>query len=106
MATTTVDRSRRPSVQPASVDINFGGTLAARQIKLTGPELFARDGYLVLGYAPQADRVFAREEWSNVALKGTSGLGRGRCVIIGEKTVASSSNLSAATWARAYQRIE
>ena len=103
MAATTLTLSRSPIARPVSVDSDFGGTLAARQIKVTGLEHFARDGYLVLGSEPQVNQVSIDEAWPYVTLRGdVLGDVRGRCLIVGEQTLAASGNITAATWSRTY----
>src|SRR5438067_9771752 len=98
MAATTVNFSRAPIARPASVDADFGGTLAAKQITVSGQERFANDGYIVLGAEPSGSQVASQEEWPTVTLRGDviSSVQSNRW-IIGERTLAPSANLTAAT---------
>jgi hypothetical protein len=96
----------RPSARPAAVDLELGSTLAATQIKVSGREHFARDGYIVVSFKPQANDAPICESATGVTVVAQA-FGTGPCnyVIVGEKTLAPSGNVTAATWARTFSPV-
>jgi hypothetical protein len=107
MAATTLNLSRLPIARPTSVDLDFGGTLAAKQIRVTGVGHFARDGYLVLGSDVRASPSSIDEAWPQVTLRGdVAAAMKPQYVIVGEQTLALSGNVTAATCSRTFSPIK
>jgi len=103
MAATSLNVALRPSARPAAVDLEFGGTLAATQIKVSGREHFARDGYIVVGSKPRGNDAPTYEGLAGVTVIAQAfGTGPSNYVIVSEKTLAPSGNVTAATWARTF----
>lgn len=103
MAATSLNVARLPVPRRASVDVEFGGTLAGTHVTVPGPAHFARDGYVFVGCEVQGNDVPVYEGSPNVTFIGeVLGNVSLNYVIVGEKTLATSGNVNAATWSRTF----
>ncbi len=101
MAATSLGLARLPIARSAVVDPEFGGTIAARKIKVAGGGHFLTGSYLVMGPDLQTEQSPAFESSPRATSVAHFGWTEDiNYVIVSERTLAPSANVSAATMSR------
>lgn len=101
MATAAASIRPLPFARPASVDAEFGSTLTAQQVKISGPQYFRAGNYLIVGSATEAGQAPAQYAPPDIAaidvFYGNTPTAE---MIVSERTIISSGSVNAATMSR------
>lgn len=101
MAATILNMAPPPLARSAAVDADFGGTLSASDITISGSAHVSRDGYIVITSEPRANTIVDLEEPPSVGLieDGFMETPSSRYVVVGKARLYGS--LTAATYVAA-----